>query len=220
MKHVEVYVDALTIFQNGESKGDTDLVLAFEWEDRDFGDSDAPSAFAAKKIEKGVEKDFTAKDDPQKADSLPRRIFKTKVEGKSFIKVTVLKKEELSDFGKLLGKLLNVAAVAIGGTVSGVVGAALAKAAAGEIVKLKEEWEYVLGEGYFVADEETIASGDFKVDLAITEQVGKALSKLHTTWKRDPRSVLPPEKVVSPGIIDFLKDNKSNGNLKLTLKVL
>ena len=219
MTKVEIYVDDLIVYQNGERKGSENLVLVFEWEDKNFENDDSPGAYKVKDVKDGVPSKF--KEEGESAEKkLSRRIFKTTIEGTSVIKVSLLKQEELSKFGKLLGKLLSTGATVLLGTISSPLGAALAKKAAEEIIQFKDKWENVIGEGNLLIDADTIAGGHAEIDFKITERVKESLIKLHTSKERDPHSVLPPQPVTSPAILDFLKDNTSNGTLNLTINIV
>lgn len=219
MKNVEIYIDEILVYKNGKTEDEQKLVLAFEWEDRSFSEDDPPAAFNAKKVKNAVPITLKQAAPINLQKEVERRVFKTKIEGTSLLKVTLLRERELSKFGKLLGKIFGAVATAATGTISGVIGAAIATKGAEEIFKFKDKWKNILGEGVAAIDASNLSDGEtMQLDFTLTDKVQKTLLKLYSKTDTQVGS-RRPIRTPMDGIEEFLDGaGNTNGHVKLSVK--
>ena len=218
MKKVEIFLDEITVHHNGNRDGEEDLVLTVEWEDRNFGDTDDPAAIDLENITSGDKKDLSALtgNDPKK--KLKLRLFKSQLEGNSLMKFDLLLKKELSGFSKLLGKLFGAVVGHGVGTVTSGFANAISKKAAGEIIKFKDKWEYVLGEATILIEEPSLDSGSLEVKLEVDEKTEKALRRLYTRTSRAGHKHRAEEEL-DQEVKHFLESGEPNVILNLSIVI-
>lgn len=223
MPNVEIYVDELSVKKNGHKgkklDAKEDLVVAAKWIGPSFRDAELESAFVAKDVIDDTPIDFAAAAGGAMPKDLERRLFKTRVETTSIIKLSLIKKEKLGTVSKLFTEIL-AGGIGLGiDAATGGLGKVIAGKAAGMLFDIEDEWEYVLGEAQIEIDEQNIQSGQITIDFEITDKVKKALIRAYTKSEYDrPTRRLYNEP--SDEIVAFLRrGNSHNGSLALSIQV-
>jgi len=160
------------------------------------------------------------------AGDLKARLFKTRLEGDSVLKLSLVRKKELSGVGKIFEQIVGFAAgelPIVGGIASG-------------LIDFPDSWQHVLGEATLLIRPETprpaegadtpdgilyrddLQSGSITTHFDITDQVMKNLTKLYEGREMDRRT----RRWVTrsrQNIDRFLANSQHNGFLRFAVDI-